>query len=274
MHDTIRKQKEILEDQIASLSREKILAEKAAADLTAEIDQARSALADEWEDHMTDHERLLAVADKKHAPAAPVPFPGVKKEAEIIKKRSLIVKVPGFPPAEARSSWPATPEIPAEVPEEGPRDIRSVEDLFEDDEEDKNTVPEIPEVSIVREPSAETAREALGISESGSSDNGGSFFEDPASPFHDTADETGTDDEDSITETGDQANGQNIPFDRTQWLDLLRWSHHCEALTQDQRNHIIRLGRLIQKGRRLTNKQEEQVHEIIALVRGLGYRYS
>ena len=40
-------------------------AEKAAADLTAEIDQARSALADEWEDHMTDHERLLAAVEKK-----------------------------------------------------------------------------------------------------------------------------------------------------------------------------------------------------------------
>ena len=35
---------------------------------------------------------------------------------------------------------------------------------------------------------------------------------------------------------------------------------------------IVRMGRLIQKGRRLTNKQEEQVLEMIALVQRLGYR--
>ncbi len=37
---------------------------------------------------------------------------------------------------------------------------------------------------------------------------------------------------------------------------------------------IVRMGRLIQKGRKLTNKQEEQVLEMIALVRKLGYRIS
>jgi hypothetical protein len=35
---------------------------------------------------------------------------------------------------------------------------------------------------------------------------------------------------------------------------------------------IVRMDRLIQKGRRLTNKQEEQVLEMIALVQRLGYR--
>ena len=42
--------------------------------------------------------------------------------------------------------------------------------------------------------------------------------------------------------------------------------------TQDQRMQIVRMGRLIQKGRKLTRKQEEQVLEIIALVQRLGYR--
>ena len=35
---------------------------------------------------------------------------------------------------------------------------------------------------------------------------------------------------------------------------------------------IVRMGRLIQKGRRLTRRQEEQVLEMIALVQKLGYR--
>ena len=76
MLETTRKQKELLEEQVSSLNWEKLLAEKAAEDLTAEIGQARTALADEWEDHMTDHERLLAAVEKKHAHAAPAPFSG------------------------------------------------------------------------------------------------------------------------------------------------------------------------------------------------------
>jgi hypothetical protein len=35
---------------------------------------------------------------------------------------------------------------------------------------------------------------------------------------------------------------------------------------------IVRMGRLIQKGRVLTNKQEEQVLEIIAVAQRCGYR--
>jgi hypothetical protein len=35
---------------------------------------------------------------------------------------------------------------------------------------------------------------------------------------------------------------------------------------------IVRMGRLIQNGRKLTKKQDEQVREIIVLVQTLGYR--
>ncbi len=35
---------------------------------------------------------------------------------------------------------------------------------------------------------------------------------------------------------------------------------------------IVRMGRLIQKDRKLTGKQEEQVGELIALVQALGYK--
>jgi hypothetical protein len=70
---------------------------------------------------------------------------------------------------------------------------------------------------------------------------------------------------------GEGVPGGEAPFDRTQWLDLLKWAHHTEALSPEQRSRIVRMGRLTQKGRKLTNKQHEQVREIIALVRSLGY---
>ena len=63
-------------------------------------------------------------------------------------------------------------------------------------------------------------------------------------------------------------------FNRKQWFDLLKWAHHSTTLTHDQRLQIVRMGRLIQKDRKLTRKQEEQVKEMIALVQALGYRPS
>jgi chromosome segregation ATPase len=268
LHEDAKRKQTALEEQVSSLSREKLEAEKTASALSAEINQARVALADEWEDHMTDHERLLAAVEKKAAPPTPAPFSGVKKEAEIIKKRSLVVKVPGLSPEAVISSRPEIISEPAKVPEPMDPEIRSVEDLFEDDEGKGEEKPDEIPVSVVQktaEAELEPGSDRAGTSES--------FFEgEAATPGLDSDEEAG--EEESVTELGDETAGQPIAFDRTQWLDLLKWSHHCEALTQDQRNHIVRMGRLIQKGRRLTRKQEEQVLEMIALVQKLGYRFS
>ena len=65
-----------------------------------------------------------------------------------------------------------------------------------------------------------------------------------------------------------------LSINRKQWFDLLKWAHHSTTLTHDQRLQIVRMGRLIQKDRKLTRKQEEQVQEMIALVQALGYRPS
>ncbi|MDO9035282.1 MAG: hypothetical protein Q7U51_08780, partial [Methanoregula sp.] len=64
-----------------------------------------------------------------------------------------------------------------------------------------------------------------------------------------------------------------ISFNRQQWFDLLKWSHHSGALSHEQRMQIVRMGRLIQNGRKLTPKQDEQVREMMALVQTLGYRF-
>ncbi|HVP95038.1 MAG TPA: response regulator [Methanoregulaceae archaeon] len=62
-----------------------------------------------------------------------------------------------------------------------------------------------------------------------------------------------------------------ISFNSNQWLDLLKWVHHSDALSEDQRVKIIRMGRLIQKDRKLTKNQQDQVREILSLVHALGY---
>jgi DNA-binding response OmpR family regulator len=107
-------------------------------------------------------------------------------------------------------------------------------------------------------------------------------------PEQDDEEEPAQDDEEEPEEEGekgefggsdespDAIEGQVPPggfsFNRTQWMDLLKWAHHSGALTQDQRLKIVRMGRLIQKDRKLTKKQQEQIREIIAFVYALGYR--
>jgi DNA-binding response OmpR family regulator len=66
--------------------------------------------------------------------------------------------------------------------------------------------------------------------------------------------------------------GSGISFNRNQWIDLLRWAHHSGLLSHEQRLKIVRMGRLIQKDRKLTRKQQDHVREIIAQVYALGYR--
>ena len=274
MHEAVSLQNRSLEEQVAALGREKLEAEQAAASLTTEIDQARVALADEWEDHMTDQERFEEVAGKKQQPE-PAPASGVRKEAEIIKRRALIVKAPTMPTVIRPLPRSIVTIDPVKASEPETSHIKSVEDLFEDDNNAKEkTSSGEPVVSIIQEPATEPVQDVLPDSIPGRSDEQDSFFEEgPSAP--DTWETFDKDDmDDGSTEQGDttRISGQNIAFDREQWLDLLKWSHYCGELSQDQRMQIVRMGRLIQKGRKLTNKQEEQVLEMIALVQRLGYR--
>jgi len=76
----------------------------------------------------------------------------------------------------------------------------------------------------------------------------------------------------STYEAEGQIPSAGFSFNRNQWMDLLKWAHHSGALSQDQRLKIVRMGRLIQKDRKLTKKQQDQIREIIAFVYALGYR--
>ena len=102
------------------------------------------------------------------------------------------------------------------------------------------------------------------MAENGYPDNGDGADED--TPADSPAEGPSGDSADSIP--------PGIAFNRAQWFDLLKWAHHSGALSPEQRMQIVRMGRLIQKGRRLTRKQDEQVREMIALVQAHGYRFS
>lgn len=83
--------------------------------------------------------------------------------------------------------------------------------------------------------------------------------------------------EDSDAETQEGIAGGETPaagttFNRRQWLDLIKWAHHAEALSREDRIRIVKLGRLIQQGRRLTPRQEEQLAGLVALAGAMGYR--
>jgi DNA-binding response OmpR family regulator len=266
-----------LEEQVKTLTRDKLQAEQRAANLSAEIDQARVALADEWEDHMTDQERLAAVVEEKqhlekalHPAEEPAPKHDAQQDARFAKGPDLPVTVNA-----GTREPPVAESVQSQVPETPKPYVLSVEDLFEDDGPQRaKTSPSAKDPgSQVTEP--DTTPD--------SSDDTAVSFE-VEEPEEDQTSEDGKpdserpdDDEEDHGRASDipedaTRTGPEIGFNRSQWLDLLKWAHHCEVLTHEQRMQIVRMGRLIQKGRNLTKKQEEQVMEIIVLVRRLGYR--
>jgi DNA-binding response OmpR family regulator len=282
----------ILEEKVQVISREKREAEQKAASMAAEIDQARTALADEWEDHMTDQERLAAAVAEKNQLEKSIlrrvgPEPGVASGAAVVAgiSPSLPVPVPHAPRAIVTVPTPHTESA-------GPR-ITGIEDLFEDDD---ITAPgeedELPVVTIVHDPDPEVTlpspplvsdpvmqggdREESG--ESGSRDDHG-WERDEGNVVLEGKPEDDDDVEDTspVSSVPSPLSGAPVigfSFNRTQWFDLLKWAHHSGVLSQDQRLQIIRMGRLIQKGRKLTRKQDEQVRELIGLVQSLGYRFA
>jgi chromosome segregation ATPase len=288
--DAINRQKD-LEEQVRTITREKLEAEKQAASLEDEIDQARSALADEWEDHMTDNERFTVAAGGEKPRERPVermsgPGPAAAETRAVITRTSDL-------PMEVKESPRSV--MPVQVPQEGPQTgkLSGDQDLYEDAMDRPDETDEIPEVTIVRDPAPEVTLDPIlcpPVPEMPAIDNeecrepgpdDGKETEDSGHvPSPDNADETDkpVDEEGRVAESDSFSRPvppvPGIAFNRMQWFDLLKWAHHSGALSQDQRLQIVRMGRLIQKGRKLTNKQDEQVREMIVLVQSLGYRFT
>ena len=285
-----------LEDQVTILTKEKLQAEQKVKSLTDEIDQARITLADEWVDHMDVSESLAAVGEEPHLrkhSSSPEEAPGIKKETlrhltekepelPVIVRSSLhaLATVTTSPQQESPLSedemTSPRPGSSSEMSSESVTDIVSTfcdEDLFEEGE------PVLPEADLSPQPAGpagtgpeETGREVSPEFTASDREKG-----EEGSPDEGCRDENEPDN-DSIGGISQVPGGPSphlvFSFNRKQWFDLLKWAHHSTALTHDQRLQIVRMGRLIQKDRKLTRKQEEQVNEMIALVQALGYRPS
>jgi chromosome segregation ATPase len=69
----------------------------------------------------------------------------------------------------------------------------------------------------------------------------------------------------------------DLVISRERWLDITKWAHHTTAVTDEQRKDLIanlmRLSKLVQKGRHLTNRQEQEIRALAARVQSLGYRF-
>jgi chromosome segregation ATPase len=288
-----------LEQKVKTLESDKAAAEARAEALANEIDQARTALADEWEDHMNDEERLAAT--EKRANQMAQSLSGNEKAAsERERKWAVVVKQTDLP-AEIRPTPKAVittnlPKTQAEIiPDKNQEGSISpgIEDLFEDDTP-QAPVGQIPvpvhphaapasetpvvineeepdeEFETTDEPEADQDADEREATEKGDEQAAGEDDDDEEEP-EDEEDNAG----DQIKTLDDfgPPSGYGISFNLQQWFDLIKWSHHSGALSQQQRMQIVRMRRLIQKGRKLTQKQDEQVREMMVLVQTLGYRF-
>jgi hypothetical protein len=282
-----------LEGQVNNLKTEKAQAENTIQALTNELDQARTALADEWEDHMIS----VAAAFKERQRLQQGFLPGETPEA--IKEKStettgqkanLPIVSESVPPAlikvpESDSQVPMVPEKEpcsdepdTSISEVSPKvvteivNIFSDEDLFETDEPARTKKdPALEQVD-----STETVPDRSGKEISDESPDSGKEEEETLSSAEDL---TGGEEDERDADISAEGSSKSVShgvfsFSRKQWFDLVKWARHSDNLSHDQRIQIVRMGRLIQKGRKLTKKQEEQINEMIALVQAMGYRPS
>jgi len=263
-----------LEAQVAALVREKQRAEERAASLEGEIEQARTALADEWEGHMDAQERLVAAAGESLRAGSP---PSGELESEKAKKRELIVKGPDLPVSIGKQPQSLSAAKPPGTALSPAPQIRNVEDLFEDEAEEKGEADNLPKVSIIHEVAGEDeTRDVLFPDVTTTDDEETETEPDELPPNDETAEGEDTPEDemtDLLPDRDDPLLPAGIAFNRAQWFDLLKWAHHSGTLSQEQRMQIVKMGRLIQKGRKLTRKQEEQVTEMLVLVQAQGYRF-
>jgi len=274
-----------LEQKVTSLESQRAAAEERAAALSDEIQQARTALADQWEDHMNTEEQRIACEKKatqveqtlsgtetmasepEHAWAVVVKQTGLPAEIRPATKSVVVTNPPVFPEAPVPAG---TPDLDQEVSMSS-----GIEDLFEDDPSisgTENRIPDVPEPSDIG--SAPQTHEIITDDVAG----------EDIVPADEPADGQESDEPESVgDDAGDPRknldqfmatpSSYGISFSRQQWFDLLKWSHHSGVLSQEQRMQLVRMGRLIQNGRKVTKKQEEQIREMIVLVQNLGYQF-
>lgn len=250
--------------------------------MTTELQQARTALADEWEDHMNANERLEELNKQERSRDTEVKETTLRRADVLVRDSTLPVMI--RPKSTSLAKVDIPPLHPVHTPDEptpgygseSPAGTASLpdydtdrrtaadiplEDLFEDPE------PQLPQAILL---TGVPSSEEFGSSpETGEQDDVGLEGE---SRHEEKSPDEENDDSPAGYSTGDYSPGATpFAFNRQQWFDLFTWARHAEALTADQRMEIIRMGRLIQRGRKLTRKQDARIREMIDLVQSLGY---
>lgn len=280
-----------LEEQLREAESGQSEKEAAGRALEAKIEEAGSAAAMEREQRLAaeaayaEANTIIAGLKKKlaEAPAAAI-VPAQKTAVLVQPEPAFPAVIPVETHAISRTSTPAIAVVPAGKDEAGPASrIRTVEDLFEEpDELDIHDLPDVAGHTPVPAPAADVSP-------------AGSAYETPA--FGETGEvsadaaegtagdgepeEVGDDGEPGDDEAGEPEEEEparytapdgRLRFGRDQWLDLVKWAHNSGVLSPEERIRIVKMGRLIQKGRQLTGRQESQLTELVVLARANGYQ--
>jgi DNA-binding response OmpR family regulator len=286
-----------LEAHISILAKEKLQAEQDIQVLTTELEHARTALADECESHREVDERHAAAGNERlrmqqslsRADGGDTPKENIQliisKEPHLpvpVEKvsQSLTTEItPGLQQSPVSRKDLASGESSGDIPSVFSGVIPRVSGISDADNIFLEHSPEAKkadsaEEKTVEEYSPEESPAADDEKEQSASDDNAQPEKDDEEGPEDAGDEEAYEGQsDEIPgESGGPIPLGGISFSRNQWFDLLKWSHHSGAISQDQRLKIVRMGRLVQKDRKLTKKQQDQVREIIALVYALGYR--
>lgn len=254
--EVARQRIQSLETEISNLASEKFRREQDIGILNAELDHAKSLLAEERKGHQPVNDGDAGAWKDRHMVQQSL----FKPDKEITRKEDLDLVVTG------------EPQLPVRV-EPGPQSMISVEEVagpghgpagLKAAVEDKNSTLNPPEQPATT---------------SDPGDKPGSPDEVTKQPeIVQVPDRAGNNDVPGISRDeapgapGEAPPGDDSSFSSRQWFNLIRWAHHSEAITQEQKQKIIRMGRMIQKDRKLTKKQQEQVREIMTLVKSLGYQ--
>jgi DNA-binding response OmpR family regulator len=296
-----------LEAHVSALTREKLHAEQDIQALTTELEHARTALSDERERHREVDERFAAAGNEQlpmqqslsRADGADTP----KENVQLVISQEPHLPVPveqvshsltteithGLHQAPVSKKDLASGGRSGNIPRVFSGVIQRVSEISVSDNIFLEENPEAKKVDPAPGPAKgnEPAEEKIGAEYSPEKSPAADDEKEQPASYDDAQPEN--DDEEGTEGDGDEAayegqsdetpgeSGGPVPrggtsFNRTQWMDLLKWAHHSGVLSQDQRLKIVRLGRLIQKDRKLTRKQQDQIREIIAFVSALGYR--
>ncbi|MEN6396347.1 MAG: hypothetical protein ABFC78_07685, partial [Methanoregula sp.] len=296
-----------LEEQLRLAEQEQAEKERALQSLATEIEQAGADLAAEKERRHAAEEACAEAKDvlttlkkKTQPPSAIIEEIPVQHHIIVAKEPELPRVIEQEPLALSRKEvehplpvvqpspgYPVKVKTATEIEEPQVR-IQSIEDLFEEAKE--LDVRDLPDASPIEQVPGKTAGTSMfepvvnpgtGVAGNAGSDpesektdveeqeEPGDITQEEETPGADTS-------EPESKSTGDQSypipNIGGPVFSRQQWFDLMKWAHNAETLSRADRIRIVKLGRLLQQGRRMTGRQEAQLEELVTLAHARGYR--